>query len=181
MSVHFPNGASPIITQGSILQRTSNIAPPYPGTSAHFILKEAEWEPHFTNCNACRHFLFESTTEKSLIKHFYLFGCWDGTLRIAVHFDWQNYLPFFGDDPTKGSVAEFLKSHDLTPDGAARCVARTPVELTNLFQIILDNNTIPAENLDTIRSILKEGKCEPTPWYEPHQSPDYPTIGPFNC
>ena len=166
MSVHFPNGSPPIITQGSSSapQRASHIAPPYPGPSAQFVLEANTWDkPFYTGSDACRYFLFRSITEGSAIDHFRLCGCWDGTLKIAVCFNVENY--------PEDTIAEFLKSHDQTLIGNERCIAKTPVELTNLFQIILNNNTIPAENLDTLHNIIKEGKCEPAYQYKPYETP----------
>ena len=166
MSVHFLNGASPIITQSSSSapQRTSHIAPSYLGPSAQFILEANTWEkPFYTGSDACRYFLFKSITEGSAIDHFSVYGCWDGTIKIAACFNWENY--------SEDKIAEFLKSHDLVLIGKDRCVAKTAVELTNLFQIISNNNTIPTENLDTIRNIIKEGKCAPAPQYRPYETP----------
>lgn len=158
MSVYFRCDASSVTAAeySSAPPKENNIAVPYPGLPANFVLKRNIWdEPQHLGMGAmnCRIIRFESTTETSLMRSFTVTGSYNGDVNLQVGFQ-REY--------SKVDLKNFLNSNDLNLM-CGLCVATTNKQVSDLFRIIFIHNTIPTDMLDKVREIVTLGRCEPVP------------------
>jgi hypothetical protein len=140
-------------------KQSGNIALPYPGLPAQFVLKENTWDNPSPRAD-CRKIKFESTTNTSLIQDFFVIGNYDGSLQILVSFN-EGY--------SEVDLENFLTSNGLALVITERtiCVASNDKQVSDLFRIVFIHNTIPADMLDKVRGIVTQGKCQPLPQIVP--------------
>lgn len=151
MSVNFRSGALPPATAPSYplaAQESGNIALPYPGLPAEFVLMEDTW-----NClcpGTGKKINFKSATNTSLMQYFFVIGNPDGSIGMTVE---------FGVEYSKVELENYLISNDLTLNFNRKCIAVSKKEVSDLFRIVFTHNTIPANMLDRVRTIATECRC----------------------
>jgi len=123
---------------------------PYPGKSARFIHANGTWDLYDSGASLCRSMNFASSTENSWLKEFFILGYRSGSVSISLSFP-------KGDK----SVVEYFKNFDIIltdvdlKHGSYK--SQNQDQLKIIFNIIAENNEIPASHFDKIREIVAKG------------------------
>src|ERR1700733_6223505 len=132
MSVHWQNYAPPAAAMDSApaVQQSGNIALPYPGLPAQFVIEKDAWDiPQSMGNRAttCRKISFKSATDNSLMKTFFVAGSYNGTVGLVVS---------FGGEYSQADLEKFLNSNGLTLTSGFMCTAVTDKQISDLFRIV---------------------------------------------
>lgn len=137
---------------------------PYPGKQARFVHTSGDWKPlDRASCGELSLRMdFQSTTEDSLLKKFSLLGYKDGDVAISIGFC----------EKDSKNLNSYLKQFDILIDSDYSFKTKTKEQLRILFNILAENNEIPASHFDKVKDIVTKGKHNermpvPAPTYNP--------------
>ena len=128
---------------------------PYPGKQAQFIYHKGDWNVLFEEeyGSLCRKIDFISSTKDSFLKSFCMLGYKNGSVAISMNFP-----------PESTHMTAYLKQFDITPNDSEELygfyISEDEEQLKTLFNIIAENNEIPASHSALIREIVDLGRCE---------------------
>lgn len=119
---------------------------PYPGKPARFIHACGDWKLYNSGADLCRYMEFKSSTKDSLLKAFSVLGYRGGNVMIRIEFS-----------KNSSEVADYFKQFDLILDWMDLehgYKTSTPEQLSLVFNLIAENNEIPASHFEMIREII---------------------------
>lgn len=131
------------------VKKDALVAMPYPGKRARFVHQVGNWDLFYLPGNLCRKMEFISSTKDSLIEDFSLLGYKNGKVAIQVKFSEGN------------NIVEYLKQFDIIVDriDLIGYMTKNQDQLKVIFNIIAQNNEIPASHFEKIRDIVAKGTC----------------------
>lgn len=140
-----------LVEKSKSVEKEAKAAIPYPGKPARFIHQNGTWDLYDSGGSLCRRMNFISSTKDSLIERFSLFGYKNGNVLIFIKFLENIY-----------SAKDYFKNFDIIlteTDLSSEYISKNPDELRVIFNILAENNEIPASHFDQIRDIIAKGTC----------------------
>jgi hypothetical protein len=121
---------------------------PFPGKGAKFVHTSGKFKPFNSGASLNRIIEFRSKTPGSLFTEFSVMGYRDGEMKMSVGFNKKI---------DEDAVREYFATYDIVPDAVELMTTyhtsgRT--QLRNMFNILTENNEIPASHFEQICSII---------------------------
>lgn len=127
----------------------------YPGNPAKFVYHSGSWKPYDSGGPLNHSIEFRSKTSKSLLKAFSILGYIDGDVSIGISFT-KSYRV---DAKEVEDIIKYFRQYDIILtwiDIDSYYRTNGVKQLTNMFNILAENNEIPPEYFKDIRKIVED-------------------------